>query len=80
MVLPCDHGVQRSAYGSVNTLPGPHSELRKRAWSVDAHMQVWAVPTTMMQCNWLGERVATVDVSRAISNVINSKVLARSSM
>ena len=27
----------------------------------------------MMQCNWLGERVATVDVDRAISNVINNK-------
>ena len=36
-------------------------------------LQVWAVPTTMMQCNWLGERVATVDVDRAISNVINGK-------
>ncbi len=34
---------------------------------------MWAVPTTMMQCNWLGERVATVDVDRAISNVINNK-------
>ncbi len=38
-----------------------------------AASQVWAVPTTMMQCNWLGERVATVDVDRAISNVINNK-------
>lgn len=27
-------------------------------------LQVWAVPTTMMQCDWLGERVATVDVDR----------------
>jgi hypothetical protein len=27
----------------------------------------------MMQCDWLGERVATVDVDRAIANVINSK-------
>ena len=27
----------------------------------------------MMQCDWLGERVATVDVDRAISNVINNK-------
>ncbi|KAF5842930.1 hypothetical protein DUNSADRAFT_3957 [Dunaliella salina] len=37
------------------------------------NFKVWAVPTTMMQCNWLGERVATVDVNRAISNVINEK-------
>lgn len=34
-----------------------------------ACLQVWAVPTTHMQCNWLGERVATVDVERAITNV-----------
>ncbi|KAL4858913.1 hypothetical protein ACK3TF_001285 [Chlorella vulgaris] len=37
------------------------------------NFKVWAVPTTMMQCDWLGERVATVDVDRAIANVINSK-------
>lgn len=36
-------------------------------------LQVWAVPTTHMQCEWLGERVATVDVTRAISNVLHSK-------
>ena len=24
--------------------------------------EVWAYPTTEMQCNWLGERVATVNV------------------
>ncbi len=34
-------------------------------------VQVWAVPTSAMQCEWLGERVAAVDVNRAISNVIN---------
>jgi hypothetical protein len=27
----------------------------------------------MMQCEWLGERVATVDVERAITNVIHNK-------
>ena len=32
--------------------------------------QVWAYPTTAMQCDWLGERVATVDATRAIKNVI----------
>ena len=36
-------------------------------------MQVWAYPTTAMQCNWLGERVATVDATRAIKNVIEGK-------
>ena len=33
-------------------------------------LQVWAYPTTDMQCEWLGERVATVDINRAINNVI----------
>jgi hypothetical protein len=36
-------------------------------------MQVWAIPTTLMQCEWLGERVATVDVDRAIHNIIHDK-------
>lgn len=36
-------------------------------------VQVWAVPPSKMQCEWLGERVATVDITRAISNVINNK-------
>jgi hypothetical protein len=26
-----------------------------------------------MQCEWLGERVATVDITRAISNVLHNK-------
>lgn len=37
------------------------------------NFKVWAVPTTEMQCDWLGERVATVDVDRAIKNVIHGK-------
>ena len=49
------------------------SKLISECTTVPLPMQVWAVPTTMMQCNWLGERVATVDVDRAISNVINNK-------
>lgn len=39
-------------------------------WAFPRPPQVWAVPTTHMQCEWLGERVATVDVDRAIHNVI----------
>ena len=31
----------------------------------DGNAQVWAVPTSMMQCDWLGERVATVDIKKA---------------
>ena len=38
-----------------------------------AALQVWAYPTTAMQCDWLGERVATVDATRAIKNVIQGK-------
>lgn len=36
-------------------------------------VQVWAFPTTAMQCEWLGERVATVDATRAIRSVIEGK-------
>ena len=44
------------------------------AWRHEVRVvQVWAIPTTGMQAEWLGERVATVDVDRAISNVIHSK-------
>ena len=32
--------------------------------------KVWAVPTPLMQCKWLGERVATADVRKAIGNVL----------
>ena len=38
-----------------------------------AAAQVWAYPTTAMQCEWLGERVATVDATRAITSVIQGK-------
>lgn len=31
------------------------------------------MPPKEMQCEWLGERVATVDVDRAITNVIHNK-------
>jgi len=34
---------------------------------------VWAIEPRNMQCDWLGERVATVDVTRAISNVLHGK-------
>ncbi|GBF94912.1 hypothetical protein Rsub_08155 [Raphidocelis subcapitata] len=37
------------------------------------NFKVWAVPTTLMQCGWLGERVATVDLPRAIANVVHGR-------
>ncbi|ORY11834.1 UDP-galactopyranose mutase-like protein [Clohesyomyces aquaticus] len=37
------------------------------------NFKVWAVPTTKMQCEWLGERVAAPDVKRVTSNVILGK-------
>lgn len=37
------------------------------------NFKVWAIPTHLMQAEWLGERVATVDVDRAITNVIQGK-------
>ncbi|CCU75570.1 unnamed protein product [Blumeria hordei] len=35
--------------------------------------KVWAVPTTKMQCAWLGERVAAPDVKTCVRNVILNK-------
>ncbi|KAB5585825.1 UDP-galactopyranose mutase [Coniochaeta sp. 2T2.1] len=36
--------------------------------------KVWAVPTTKMQAEWLGERVAAPDVKTVVKNVILGKV------
>ncbi|KAG9246605.1 UDP-galactopyranose mutase [Calycina marina] len=35
--------------------------------------KVWAVPTTKMQCAWLGERVAAPDVKAVVKNVVLNK-------
>ncbi|KAF8067290.1 cyclin-C1-1 [Scenedesmus sp. PABB004] len=37
------------------------------------NFKVWACPPAEMQCAWLGERVATVDVRRAIANVVHRR-------
>ncbi|KAI9746150.1 MAG: hypothetical protein M1818_000831 [Claussenomyces sp. TS43310] len=37
------------------------------------NFKVWAVPTTKMQCAWLGERVAAPDVKTVIKNVVLNK-------
>lgn len=34
------------------------------------NFKVWAIPTPLMQCTWLGERVATANVARVVENVI----------
>jgi len=38
------------------------------------NFKVWAVPTTHMQCNWLGERVAAPSLKLVVSNVLNKKI------
>ncbi|KIW83727.1 hypothetical protein Z517_02973 [Fonsecaea pedrosoi CBS 271.37] len=37
------------------------------------NFKVWAVPTTKMQCQWLGERVAAPDLKAVTKNVILQK-------
>ncbi|KAL9931426.1 hypothetical protein V8E36_009712 [Tilletia maclaganii] len=37
------------------------------------NFKVWAVPTTMMQCKWLGERVAAPSLKLVVSNTLNKK-------
>lgn len=38
------------------------------------NFKVWAVPTTQMQCKWLGERVAAPSLKLAVSNTLHQKV------
>lgn len=38
------------------------------------NFKVWAIPTTKMQCNWLGERVAAPNLKLTLDNLIMSKV------
>ena len=35
--------------------------------------KVWAIHPDQMQCRWLGERVATVDTTRVLTNIIQQK-------
>lgn len=37
------------------------------------NFKVWAVPTTKMQCGWLGERVAAPDLQNVLKNLILRK-------
>lgn len=37
------------------------------------NFKVWAVPTTRMQCQWLGERVAAPDLKKVTKNVLLNK-------
>ncbi|BFZ64916.1 hypothetical protein YB2330_006069 [Saitoella coloradoensis] len=37
------------------------------------NFKVWAVPTTRMQCRWLGERVAAPNLKMVVKNVIEDK-------
>ncbi|KAL6150669.1 hypothetical protein ACJQWK_00154 [Exserohilum turcicum] len=37
------------------------------------NFKVWAVPTTKMQCEWLGERVAAPNVKGVMYNIIHNK-------
>lgn len=37
------------------------------------NFKVWAHPTYTMQCQWLGERVATVDAKKVIANILKNE-------
>jgi hypothetical protein len=69
--LPPANG--REAVCSSSTSHPEHDCVHATGQACVPHAQVWAVPTSTMQCGWLGERVATVDVERAIANVIHGK-------
>ena len=79
----CLHGIIDAAKNSMKKLEPPKNFdewiLRVMGEGIaDIFMRpynfkVWAVPTTFMQCRWLGERVATVDCKKVISNVLYKK-------
>ena len=37
------------------------------------NFKVWAIPPELMQCSWLGERVATANVAKVVENVLRNK-------
>ena len=37
------------------------------------NFKVWAIPPALMQCSWLGERVATANVAKVVENVLRNK-------
>ena len=39
------------------------------------NFKVWAVPTTHMQCSWLGERVATANVAKVPNQPMTTYML-----
>jgi len=60
----------RHWYGKVLTLIGEGiADLFMRPYN----FKVWAVPTTRMQCQWLGERVAAPNLKAVTKNVILNK-------
>ncbi|ODQ51438.1 FAD/NAD(P)-binding domain-containing protein [Saitoella complicata NRRL Y-17804] len=38
------------------------------------NFKVWAIPTTKMQCSWLGERVAAPNLKQVVKNVVLNQV------
>lgn len=67
-------GARRSARSLTAALTPPlQGEGIANLFMRPYNFKVWAVPTTHMQCGWLGERVAAPDVGRAISNVLHNK-------
>ncbi len=54
----------------VRMMGAPLADLFMRPYN----LKVWAYPTTMMQCKWLGERVAAPSLKQVVSNSLNKKV------
>jgi len=79
----CLSGLAQAAVvnSSARTPPSNFDEWTMRAFGAGIadlfmrpyNFKVWACPLATMQCGWLGERVATVDIGRAITNVIHGR-------
>ena len=73
-----DAAVAAAARPSTAPPPADFEEWIQRAFGpgiADLFMRpynfkMWACPPSSMQCGWLGERVATVDVRKAVANTV----------
>ena len=79
----CLAGLAEAAVAAAGRRPGAEKPASFEEWIQNAfgsgiadlfmrpyNFKVWACPPSSMACGWLGERVATVDVKRAVENTI----------
>jgi protoporphyrinogen oxidase len=76
-ILECLHGLLeagRNGKGEIRSfrdwISASFGSGIARLFMLPYNFKVWAHPAELMSSNWVGERVATVDLARALDNVI----------